>query len=378
MKMSLKLWHELFFKFVFCCSIFDLLSPSLTYAKTTLTLEPRLDTIQRLRPVLDHVENQTLANRALLKGLLELDFPIAENTLQSRLDLFSDLDFSGSRTPSEESDANEAWISWNSSDFNIRVGRQAIRWSPSRTNPSLDYFSGRRYNRIFVDPFPDQLAHPDAIQATLKLGEFNIEYVRILQSAPTKFPTIDGTIPNGASNVDRIDEKQNGLAIRYVQDKLELHLVGRNRTNLRDQGSTDVGAMAKYENYRLEANNSTRGAQHVAAAVEVSNADFKFSPQVTIWRDPQATSGRQDTLLLAPIVYNLQNWSLEGNIIRTIERIDLFTHLRLVYRPSSTIETSVYYQTYQGDPGRLFDTLNKATKGALLGFRLTYRESLNF
>lgn len=38
----------------------------------------------------------------------------------------------------------------------VRIGRQPIRWSQSWTLPSLDIFSGRRSNRLFLDPLIDQ------------------------------------------------------------------------------------------------------------------------------------------------------------------------------------------------------------------------------
>ena len=53
----------------------------------------------------------------------------------------------------------EAYVEFKGDIFFMKIGQQALRWSDSWILPSLDVWTARRYERLFVDPLPQQLSH---------------------------------------------------------------------------------------------------------------------------------------------------------------------------------------------------------------------------
>ncbi len=82
----------------------------------------------------------------------------------------------------------EAYLEYKQESYFIRVGRQALRWSESWTLPSLDIWTGRRFNRLYFDPLADQLTHSTGATFSYAQDTFSVELVSFWDLAETFFP----------------------------------------------------------------------------------------------------------------------------------------------------------------------------------------------
>ncbi|MBL7688418.1 MAG: hypothetical protein JNJ49_10310, partial [Bdellovibrionaceae bacterium] len=140
-------------------------------------------------------EQRAIARTLYLRSSLDLRYA----QMGLRADGFLTQEFSEASKPSQESrgtksSADLSELFWDGeiqsegSAWALRIGRQPIRWSQSWTLPSLDFFTGRRANRLFLDPLIDQLTHPDAAKLTYSAEFGELEIARVFGRSPTTMP----------------------------------------------------------------------------------------------------------------------------------------------------------------------------------------------
>ncbi len=82
----------------------------------------------------------------------------------------------------------EAYVEFTGDIFFMKIGQQALRWSDSWIIPSLDVWTARRYERIFVDPLPQQLSHSAGAVFTMAQEEWSADLALMPEAADDSFP----------------------------------------------------------------------------------------------------------------------------------------------------------------------------------------------
>lgn len=332
--------------------------------------------------------DQELKRELYLRSALDLMSQRGLTAYRSRIEGFVTRDLAGeSRRPlgspdirntRDEADLNEAWIDVTHDSFGLRIGRQPIRWSQSWTLPSLDIFSGRRFNRLFMDPLLDQLTHPDAIRitksGTLYDQAFDLDVVRVYKSAPIRFA-------QPLSNRERKDLHETAFRASAKSGLLDFAFVGSHRLEPRlEKNEIVTGLQASYafDDFvvKSEIGNSDRDAIFLTIGSDWFLDEWFLGPQLTVYRDSLLLAPTGEAIAYIPFRYTKDKWTFELDFLKGFgsptAHKDLYSSLRVTYEISSGLTVSIAAQTYQGETGRLLGQAQTLTEEKAIGFRLEY------
>jgi len=373
--------------------ILFLLAMSTTFTSKTFAAELHLEFVPRfdgwqsgnglqqefkrelyLRSAVDVMAQSGLtAYRFRLEGFATRD--LAEENLRP----FGAPDIRKSR---DEADLNEAWADLTYDSLGLRIGRQPIRWSQSWTLPSLDIFSGRRFNRLFLDPLLDQLTHPDALRIT-KSGKIfehavDLDVVRVYKSAPIRFA-------QPVANRDREDLHETALRASAKIGLLDLAVIGSHRLSPllgKDEIINGLQGSYAFEDFVLktELGNSDRDALFLTLGTDWFLDEWFLGPQLTVFRDPLLLAATGEAILYFPLRYTNEKWTYELDILKGFgspgSKDDLYSSVRVAYEFTSGCSASIGAQTYRGEAGRLLGQAQRLTEEKTIGFRLEYTGGL--
>ncbi len=132
--------------------------------------------------------SETLANRAIVTSKLS----IQKSWFSFVIEGFGEFDNVPAqdqirRTPNTGY-LQEAYIEGKWSSLYIRLGKQALRWSDTWVIPSLDVWTGRRFNRFLFDPQTEQFNHSTGASLSYAVQNFSIDLVGITNLGESTFP----------------------------------------------------------------------------------------------------------------------------------------------------------------------------------------------
>lgn len=273
----------------------------------------------------------------------------------------------------------EAYFEFKLDSFYLRVGRQAIRWSESWTLPSLDVWTGRRYNRLFFDPLSDQFTHPTGISASYAIDAFSLEFVGIGDVAPNYYP-----VPLPQESV----EKNTSFGGRVKADVAGFGLSAITAQVLK---KNYYGAAANYAFEKavpkFELGSITDNSQSVAvkkdhlfstmgcdlflgnwvvlpqiSAFEVTNSNAKTENQVSYYLSTQWNPNRHD---------------LQLQFYRNDTAKDMFGNVSYGYNVTDYMTVLGFVQNYEGQQG-LYQVFEELTGGWAFGARVELTGNLAF
>lgn len=260
--------------------------------------------------------------------------------------------------------------------FFFRAGRQPVRWSQSWTIPSLDVFTGRRWNRLFVDPVPEQLTHPDGVLVSYA-GAIEVDVFHAIQRAENDFPE---PLPN----VPRAIRDQTGARVKVRLGGFDFALVG-----FRSPEEDLYGGSVSYafESFVIKAeggvgryDTSGFGLAGVDYFGNLGDLQINFSPQATYYKDPLLTGPNGDTIYYVPLQLTYGKTSFETQYYASVEARDVFGSVMLTREISdykgASLKASVFHQSYAGRPGRLFSLYETLTGSSLAGLRIDLNYTL--
>jgi hypothetical protein len=264
----------------------------------------------------------------------------------------------------------EAYLDYQMGPVFFRAGRQPVRWSQSWTVPSLDIFTGRRWNRLFLDPVPEQLTHPDGVLISYAVADIEAEVFQLIQTAENIFP-------QPFPNIDRRLDPQTGVRIKARLNGLDLQLVSR--------FSADDNLFGASANYALnccvlkaEAGQSGEQRGFTILGLDVFESfwggDLTFGPQVTWYQDPLLTHLKVESIVYAPMRYAYGRTSVELQYYDHLQKRERFTAALVAHELGEIWKTAFkltgYAQRYEGEQGRLFGIYEYLTDSNIYGVRL--------
>lgn len=378
--------------FVFLVSAFILIALNTSQGNAepteiSLELNPRLDAwagSSTSHPDFNQEFKQELYLRTAIDAVKQFNL----TSLRARIDGFATMDRAevgkkpfgapDLRKSRDEADLNEAWFDINQDSFGVRIGRQPIRWSQSWTLPSLDILSGRRFNRLFLDPLVDQLTHPDAIRLT-KTGVVDLDLVRVFKSAPIRFAS---PVPNR----EREDFHETAIKASTKLGLLDFAFIGSHKLEPRvgkDEIQTGLLASYAFEDVVLKAEmaNSDRDALFFTFGTDWFLDEWLVGPQFTVFRDAFIQAPTGDGLVYLPIRYSKEKWAFELDLLKGVgsssSAEDFYSSLRIGYEFASGFSASIATQIYRGESGRFLGQAESLTGGRILGLRLDYIGGFN-
>jgi len=176
----------------------------LLFTKNSLadfTLTPRYDYITS--------QDEELANRLMVNSKLSASAGYFGIYVDGFGEFDADKDQAEIRHAPNRGYLQEAYLEFKMNSIYIRLGQQAMRWSEMWVVPSLDIWTGRRWNRLYYDPVPEQLAHSTGASFSYATQGFTLDLVGITNLAQNTYPeplpeTMDSYYPNESSGGARM------------------------------------------------------------------------------------------------------------------------------------------------------------------------------
>jgi len=248
----------------------------------------------------------------------------------------------------------------------LKIGRQSARWSESWLVPSLDIWTGRRWNRAFIDPLPDQLIHSDAISTTIVHGDLQVDLMYSWNGAdsiyPAPFSKYIGTRRSG----------EGGMRLKYSISPLVLTFVA---AQLEEQDLL-MGGAASYaaENwvYKWEGGHGSENLWFQSLGADGFFGDFTITPQVMTFEleDPTRPEREIDVAIYLSATYTFANWTFEAQGFRSQPSKDIFVSSTVGYSLNDWLKVSAFVQDYSSlYVNRLFSIYEEAY-GTVLGTRI--------
>ena len=334
--------------------------------------------------------NEVLSQRALLKT--QANYQAGPYTF------YVDAFFEADRLHVEESPRRsasrgylqEAYIDLNLENFYFRLGRQALRWSEMWTLPSLDIWSGRRYNRLFVDPLSEQLTHSSGFSATYAGKNMSVDIVVLPELATSTFPR-----PLPESN--EVDDQElsygmrwgfewQGLQWQWIGARRQLENIGGLSLNYafeRWVAKLELGGIDKPTSSLSDASDKRSSEVFVSLGADVFLRDWIFSPQWTSLQTLDRTSdlyGTRDFFYLG-LNRNDEKSDLQIQIQIDPQKQDQFGSLYWGFFLKQWWSVGGYVQHYDfAKSGTLLSAVSEAAgrDGLIVGLRTEWTAAIEF
>ncbi len=319
-------------------------------------------------------QEQELANRLLLQSSLSTELSLFKLYFDGFAELESISQQRDLRRSPDRGYLQELYLELNWNSLYFRLGRQAVRWSESWTLPSLDIWTARKWNRLFLDPFADQLNHPTGLLMSYAQPTFSVDVFGAKDLATSELPQpLDSPESSTPTSPWGIMPKWTlggfGFSIMYANISSD-HYYG---------ASTNYA----FESFvpKLEIGQLTQDQKFISYGSDIFYQDLSVFIQLTTsetYSDtPEFTARDLATsyylsISLKPGKHDIQ---LQGYLNPLTK--DQFTSISYGYDLTDYINLSIFAQQYEGDSG-LFQIYNQITKGQVIGLRFELSKSVLF
>lgn len=272
----------------------------------------------------------------------------------------------------------EAYFEFKLDSFFVRVGRQALRWSESWTLPSLDVWTGRRFNRLFFDPLADQLTHSTGASFTYAKDNFSLELVGIGELAENFYPVPipDSEPEKNTSFGGRVKWNWGGFGF----SAMSAQVLKKNYYGVTGNYAFDT-AVPKFEAGYV--NDTTAGlpmkrdAAFYTLGCDIFWGNWILLPQVSVFDVNGLTKNETQTSYYLSGQWNPNRHDVQLQIYRNATNEDSFMSASYGYNVTDYFTASAFVQNYDGLEG-LYQIYHEITGGLVMGVRLELTGNLAF
>lgn len=330
--------------------------------------------------------DRELLNRLFLKSQVNLDF----NNYSFYAEGFGNLNQveetqTALRSP-DRGYLQEAFFEYKGDSLYLKVGRFANRWSEMWTLPSLDIWTGRRWNRILSDDFSDQLIHSSGANVTWLWQTGSIDITGVAELAESEYPQ-----PLPAS-LELTDRSKTGFGFRLRQEisPLTLTMIG---ARVGDKDLVGMGfnfatesVVTKFEwhyyayddiertpFYELQNNYS------YSLGFDIFWESLVLTPQITSFDfgpNSQSDNGFQDIYYMG-IQWTPGSHRFFAQTFFNQASSDRFYFFEYTYNLNSFLSAGMYVQNYYAENPGLWRAYQDFTQDTVIGFKLIIEKSAN-
>lgn len=299
------------------------------------------------------------------------------------LEGFGEAEALKARTEERRSPSNgylqEAFFEYKKNAFFLRMGRQAFRWSDMWILPSLDVWTGHRWNRMLIDPLTEQLTHSTGVSSSWAGKNWGLEGFLVTDPAKTYFPE-----PLPKTTEPRKNSLHGGGRLKFNSNKFGFSLNG---SQLRNKDTYGISTNYAFENSvpKLELGYSR---DHLLSDAEI-NPEERFAalgmdfflgnwtlqPQFTAsdFYDPMTQTKRRETLGYLSGTWQAKRHDFQFQFYLNMRTQDHYGSLAYMHKLKNNWSFGGYVQKYEGSDGLLFNTYKEMTGGGwLAGIRMEY------
>lgn len=319
-----------------------------------------------------------LANRLLLKSKFNYDLGPFGIYLEGFGELEGNEDQKFIRRTDSTAYLQEAYLEFKLDSFYLRVGRQAIRWSESWTLPSLDVWTGRRYNRLFFDPWVDQFTHSTGILASYARESFSVDFVGVGDVAPNYYP-----VPIPEENLEKNTSFGGRVKLDFAGfgfSALTAQVLKKNYYGVSGNYAFEK-AVPKFEAGSVHDStlaSTKKDLPFFTAGCDLFLGNWAILPQVSIFEAHTVALDTQNQVsYYLSTQWNPNRHDLQFQFYRNDTVKDLFGNVSYGYNLTDYLTVSGFVQNYEGQQG-LYQVYEEITGGWAFGARIELTGNLAF
>lgn len=273
----------------------------------------------------------------------------------------------------------EAYFEARLQRFFLRAGVQAQRWSEMWATPSLDVWTGRRWNRLYLDPLSEQLTHPSGILLSYGGEAISLDLMLVDHSGENFYPE---PLPERGSDPDPTEELYGGVRLRTQvgglgfsvvaakADRQDLVGLGANYAWAQWVSKVEYGSLVKKEK-SLYSEDRIRD-YFVSLGGDIFLDKWTLQPQMTYYNltESDFSLEPEQSLFYLSGVYASGKLEVQFQGTWNIKTEDTFESLLLGWNWSEMMTSSVFVQNYSGAGTALTRVYQDLTGGLVAGVRI--------
>lgn len=327
-------------------------------------------------PRLESYSSERMSNqRLLLKNNLNLEWRKTRLYVESYFEQNSSELFAQELRSPPRGYLQEAYVEFQWSDFFIKAGKQALRWSEMWATPSLDIFTGRRFNRGFMDPLTEQFSHSTGLLFSYTGRVFSFDAYSLWQGPETTYPepfpeqepiyrdTMEGGI---RGKVDVFGHQFTAMTASLQHSSV----YGGSWSYAFESFVPKVEIGERVWWYPDERVNQPTWIEFGSAGVDIFVDRWLITPQVTFSKDDLTERATQLYYGNLSWIGDRHEFSCQGSIYDPL--LGQFVHLGYTYKPRNWVLVNLFWQNYAGAYDSLYGVLRDSIGTSVVGLRLQF------
>lgn len=278
----------------------------------------------------------------------------------------------------------EAYLEFKIESLYVRAGKQAMRWSEMWVLPSLDIWTGRRWNRLLYDPQTEQFDHSGGVSFSWASEGLSVDAALLTEVARSRYPE---PLPEFLDGKDE-EKASGGLRLKF-----DLAGVGTSLVVGKANWAETVGAGFNYafETFvpKLEIGETTtktvfaippQKQTFATMGADIFFGELTFQPQATFFQVKDSFLGdtdQQQSLFYLGATWAHDKHDIQAQTFTNTETKDFFLNVFYGYNFKNWIQLGGFVQNYQGPATSLFGLYEQMTGGWVYGVRIELNGGLS-
>lgn len=277
----------------------------------------------------------------------------------------------------------EAYSEFISDSVFVKVGKQSARWSESWVLPSLDVWTSRRYERLFLEPQAYQLNHSTGAIVTLAKQSWSLDVALMWQIARDSFPKPFPHFlePNEAQSFNgglRYKLNLGGLQTTYIAaQKLDKNIYGVS-ANYAFETFVPKIELGTVENNRVDESIINRNLNFFSLGFDLFLNQWTLTPQLTSFENEDPfTETEPQTIYYLAVHYDSQKHGFQLQGFSNSIYNEQFASAEYTYKFQDKWSLTFLIQNYfSSGEADLLSSVYQQTGGTFAGLRLQFNTTL--
>ncbi|MBK9324542.1 MAG: hypothetical protein IPM97_16630 [Bdellovibrionaceae bacterium] len=334
-------------------------------AKASLVLNPKYDLVGN---------RYTYWNRFILSS--QADF--TAKSFRFYTDIFGEYNINAVedyswRTVESKGFLQELYLEYSTDSLYLKLGRQAQRWSDSWVLPSLDIWTARKYERLFIDPLAFQLSHSTGATLSITKSHWQLDLVAFKDVAENTLPVLLPQVKDERETLNpgaRFKFDLYGLQNSFVVARaLKKNLVGYG-VNYAFESWVPKFEIGHKENEQVSPQIRRENSGFASVGADIFVDRLMISPQFVVFNDDTDLENNTQGLHYLSLLYTNGAHEIQFMEFTNTFYKDQFYSAKYTITLKRSYSIGVFYQYYDGGIGTLTKFVNDYTNGNLFGLQL--------
>ncbi|NUM59667.1 MAG: hypothetical protein HUU56_13590 [Bdellovibrionaceae bacterium] len=347
--------------------IFYLSTTIVEVAEASLLFNPRYDLVANENIHVNRLIVSSQADFQVKSFRFYTDFFAEHN--------FNDPEFYEWRSVRSKGFLQEFYVEYSTSSLFLKIGRQANRWSDSWIIPSLDVWTARKYDRLFIDPLSFQLTHSGGASLSVSREHWQLDLVAFTEVAEDTFPAI---ITQPQSQKEDINP---GVRFKFDFKGLQNSFVAARALKKNTFG---YGLNYAFENwvpkieigYRDNQQNSLfiyrKESSFASIGTDIFIGQLTMTPQFVLYTEDSNPEDITQGVHYFSLLYNAGKNEIQLQEFGNTYYKDYFYSAQYTRTFKKKFSIGILYQNYNGGLGTLNWLVQDRVKGDLYGVRFQF------